>query len=103
MGGILCGLKEPERSDPGSWYNPIVFELIDEREDATGTHWTVQVIDVEGGLRKTGVRLAWADYDIYSWDRFSPISHRCYGLSPTNRINSRYSCNLCSCERCLVN
>jgi len=49
-----------------------VFELIDEREDATGTHWTVQVIDVEGGLRKTGVRLAWADYDVWCPDGSLP-------------------------------
>ena len=46
----------------------MVFELIDEREDATGTHWVVQAIDEDGGLRKTTVRLAWADYDFWCPD-----------------------------------
>ena len=50
----------------------MVFELIDEREDGTGTHWTVQVIDVEGGLRRSGVRLAWADYDVWCPDGSLP-------------------------------
>ncbi|MBC03448.1 MAG: hypothetical protein CMJ34_09140 [Phycisphaerae bacterium] len=49
-----------------------MFELIDEREDSNGTRWTVQVIDPDGGLRRSGVRLAWADYDVWCPDGSLP-------------------------------
>ena len=41
-----------------------MFELLDEIEDATGVRWTLQSIDDDGGLHRSSVRLAWADYDV---------------------------------------
>ena len=45
-----------------------MFELIDEIEDSTGCIWTIQALDSEGGLRKTRIRLGWADYGVWSPD-----------------------------------
>lgn len=45
-----------------------MFELLDERDSATGTRWTVQWIDADGGLHRSEFRLAWPDYDVWSPD-----------------------------------
>ena len=50
----------------------VVFELIDEIEDATGTSWTVQRIDPDGGLLRSSIRLAWVDYDVWNPDGSLP-------------------------------
>lgn len=54
------------------WYNPEVFELLDERDSPEGTRWTLQWIDPEGSLRRGEVRLAWPDYDVWCPDGSIP-------------------------------
>ena len=56
----------------GVWYNDGVFELLDERDSPTGTVWTLQWIDPDGGLHRSELRLAWPDYDVWSPDGGRP-------------------------------
>ena len=48
------------------------FELIEEREAASGWTWTAQVVGPEGAMDRHEVRLAWADYDLWCEGRRSP-------------------------------
>ena len=46
----------------------VMFELVEEREDATGCSWTLQRLDAEGRLERSRMRLGWADYGVWSPD-----------------------------------
>ncbi|MFK7961024.1 MAG: hypothetical protein AB8G96_10910 [Phycisphaerales bacterium] len=55
---------------------PPQFELLDESsdDDARAFTWRLQILAPDGGLTTHALRLAWADYDLWSGGAGSPAA-----------------------------